>query len=159
MEKTVRKISALKWLALPLGGIMYLGCFPAFGEIAATIIGVCFGIGFWVLIARERGRLIGQTIAEEIKQAISETAAVESFVEIKRLRNGIIARVYLVGAKEQVNLIGQAINRRLQDCSFKKYIWALQLTDMPAKNMLKEMQSKLNEQLLEELLKKNRGEK
>ena len=40
----------------------------------------------------------------------------------------------------------------------KKYLWVMQLTDMPGRDDFKETQQRLNEQLLEELMRKRKGE-
>lgn len=159
MEKTVNIIGSLRWASLPLGCIMYVFSRESFGEAAASFLGALFGCAFWFLIRHEKSRLIGQTIASEIRAAISEAANVESFIEIKRLRSGIIARIYLINAKDKVTLIHRSVARRMENCSLKKYLWILQMTDMPGKNALHETQKILNEQLIDELLRKRRGEK
>ena len=158
MEKTVKVIGLLKWLALPLGYIMYFFTGDSFGETPSLLLGFAAALAFWLLIKSEQSRLIGQTIASEIKSAISEAANVESFIEIKRLRSGIIARVYLINARDKVELVHRSISRRIEACSLKKYLLIMQMTDIPGLNALRESQRLLNEQLIEEILKKRRGE-
>ena len=123
------------------------------------ILAVVAAVSFWVMMRSEQTRLIGQTIAKEIKEAISETGNVESYIEIKRLKSGIIARVYLINGRDKVSAVHRAITRRLEECTFKKYLWIMQLTDMPGKGALKETQRMLNDQLLEELMSKRKGDK
>lgn len=158
MEKTVNMISKARWLSILFGYIMFFCTQESFGRAIGMTLGIIAAAAFWFLMGSERSRLIGQTIADEIKRAIQDTARVESFIEIKKLRSGIIARVYLIDAKEKAGMIHSAINQRLQTSAFSNYIWILQLTDMPAKTMLKDVQKRLNEQLLDELLKRNRGD-
>ncbi len=131
----------------------------AFGNIISVILAVVAAVSFWVMMRSEQTRLIGQTIAKEIKEAISETGNVESYIEIKRLKSGIIARVYLINGRDKVSAVHRAITRRLEECTFKKYLWIMQLTDMPGKGALKETQRMLNDQLLEELMSKRKGDK
>ena len=147
-----------KWLCIPLGMIMYYGTVNSFGHFAACALCLAATVGFWVLMRGEQGRIIGESITKDIKEAIKEVGGVESFIEIKRLRSGILARVYLVNAKEKAIFVHRAISRKLDDCSMKKYLWVMQLTDMPGKEDFKETQQRLNEQLLEELLRKRKGE-
>ena len=142
MEKTVKVIGLLKWLALPLGYIMYFFTGDSSGEIPSLLLGFAAALAFWLLI----------------KSAISEAANVESFIEIKRLRSGIIARVYLINARDKVELVHRSISRRIEACSLKKYLLIMQMTDIPGLNALRESQRLLNEQLIEEILKKRRGE-
>lgn len=160
MEKTVRIIGWLKWLSFFFGYIMYVFTKDSFGGIAAILLSAVAAAAFWILISREKARLIGQTIAGEIRAAISEADKnVENFIEIKRLRSGIIARIYLIGAEDKVALIHRAVARRMEECALKKYLWVLQMTDMPKRSALPETRKILNEQLVDELLRRNRGDR
>lgn len=158
IEKQVKLLGMLKWLSFPLGLIMYYGTAYSFGGGVAVALTIAATVSFWVIVKNEQARLIGQTIADEIKAAISEFGNVESFVEIKKMKSGIIARVYLVNAREKAVYIHRSITRKLDGCSMKKYLWVMQLTDMPGKGAFKETQERLNEQLLDELLNKRKGE-
>lgn len=111
---------------------------------------------FWMLMVNEKSRLIGATIANEIQEAITETTEAESIIEIKRMRSGIIARVYLICSRDKAALVNRAVARRMEQCVFKKYLWVMQLTNMAGRGDLREMQRILNEQLLEELLRNHR---
>ena len=130
MEKTVRAIGICRWLGLPLGGIMFFFTYGSFGITIASVLSIM----------------------------INEAGNVESYIEIKRLKSGIIARVYLINAREKVAVVHKAIARRLERCTFKKYLWIMQLTDMPGKSALRDTQRMLNDQLLEELMRKRRGD-
>lgn len=147
-----------KWLCIPLGSIMYFGTVNSFGHYVACILCLAATVGFWMLMRGEQGRIIGESIADDIREAIKEVGDVESFIEIKRLKSGILARVYLVNAKEKAIFVHRSIARKLDECSMKKYLWVMQLTDMHGKDDFKETQQRLNEQLLEELMRKRKGE-
>lgn len=157
-ENQVKLIGYGRWLAIPLGYIMYYGTAYSFGSDIALFLGIVAMISFWVLMRGEQSRLIGQTIADVIKAAISEFGNVESLVEVKRMRSGIIARIYLVNTREKAVLIHRAITRKLDECSMKKYLWVMQLTDMPGMSAFKETRDRLDEQLIEELLNQRKGE-
>lgn len=158
MEKTIKVIGIAKWICFPLGYIMYFFTKDSFGDLMATFLAIVATVSFWALMRNEQTRLIGQSIADDIRKAISETANVESLIEIKRLKRGIIARVYLINAREKVTVIHRAIANKMEECTFKKYLWIMQLTDMPGKGALKETQKMLNDQLLDELMRKRKGE-
>ncbi len=145
----------LRWLSFPLGSIMYFFTRDSFGELIGIVLCVIAAAAFWLLVGSERSRLIGQTIVSEIRRAISETANVESYIEIKRMRSGIIARVYLINARDKAVMIHRSIARRLDDCALKEYLWIMQLTDIPGINAISETRKILNEQLIEELLRKD----
>ncbi len=159
MEKTVHVIGKLKWLSPVLGLIMYVCTAESFGQLPALVLGGIACVAFWMLMISEKSRLIGATIASEIRQAITETTEAESIIEIKRLRSGIIARVYLIGSREKAALVNRAVARRMDQCKFKKYLWVMQLTNMPGKGDLRETQRMLNEQLIEELLRNRREDR
>jgi len=158
MERQVKAIGLAKWLCIPLGFIMYDGTVNSFGNIAASILCFAATAAFWMLMKGEQGRLIGEFIADDIRDAIKEVGNVESFIEIKRLKSGILARVYLVDAREKAAFVHKSITRKLDGCAMKKYLWVMQLTDMPGRDDFKETQQRLNEQLLEELMRKRKGE-
>lgn len=156
MENFIVSMRALKWLGLPLGCIMYMLTADSFGDPAAIILGVIAGIGFSILIDTERSRLISEILVNDIKEAISESSNVEYYVEIKRIRHVLIARVYLVNAKDKVIMIHAAINRKLEDSRFRRYLWIMQMAEIPEKSAIKASEEMLNEQLLSELMKKRK---
>ncbi len=158
MEKQIKIIGITKWLSFPLGYIMYYGTVDSFGAWAAMMLTILAASAFWALMKNEQGRLIGESIANDIRDVISEFAGVESFVEIRKFRSGILARVYLVNAREKAAFIHRSITRKLDGCAMKKYLWAMQLTDMPGKGAYEETQRLLNEQLMEEMLNRHKGE-
>ena len=159
MEKKVNLLGFSKWMCLPLAFLMFFGTVKSFGTVLSTVMAVVFALSFYTIVENEQIRLIGETIAAEIKKAISETGNVDSMIEIQKLRSGIIARVYLINAKERVGLIHKAITRQLEKSKFKKYLWIMQLTDMPGRSFLNETQQMLNEQLIDELRQQRRDMK
>jgi len=158
MERQVKVIGAIRWLSIPLGAVMYLGTVNSFGQLTASVLCLLAAAVFFLLIKSEQGRIIGEFIADDIRDAIKEVDGIESFIEIKRLKSGILARVYLVNAKEKTMVVHKSIRRKLDRCSMKKYLWVMQLTDMPGRDDFEETQQRLNEQLLEEMLRRRRGE-
>lgn len=136
MEKTVKTVKAVgivKWICFPLGYLMYFCTRGSFGEVAAVLLAIFATVIFWALMRNEQRNLIGHTIATQIKEAISEISNAENFIEIKKLKSGIIARVYLINAKDQVAVVHKAISAKMEKSVFKKYLWVMQLTDMPSK--------------------------
>lgn len=159
MEKKVKRLGALKWMSFLLGFIMYSFTINSFGYLISSLCTIIATVSFWNIVRNEQTRIIGRTIADEIKKAISETGNVDNLIEIKRSKSGIIARVYLINAKERAQLIHRAIASHMDSCSFKRYIWVMQLTDMPGRSSFSETQKILNEQLVDELTKKRKQEK
>lgn len=159
MEKKVKRLGMLKWMSFLLGFIMYSFTIHSFGYLLSSLCTVIATVSFWNIVRNEQTRLIGRKIADEIKIAISETGNVDNMIEIKRSKSGIIARVYLINAKEKAQIIHRAIANRMDGCSFKRYIWVMQLTDMPGRSAFDETQKILNEQLVDELMKKRKQDK
>ncbi len=135
---------------------MFALILDSFGTFISSLFSAMAIVAFWNIVKNEQTRLIGQTIADEIKKAISEAGNIDNMIEIKRMKSGIIARVYLINARERAQIVHRSIANRMEHCTFKKYLWIMQLTDMPGKGALRETQKILNEQLLEELSKKRR---
>lgn len=124
----------------------------SFGNIIAIILGVIAMVVFWALMRREETRLIGQNIAIAIRNAIKATADVENFIEIKRVKSGIIARVYLINAKDSVAAVQKAVKRAIDASKMKKYLWVMQLTDIASRDELAQTQKILNDQLYDQLV-------
>lgn len=99
-EKLIKYINIIKMFSFVFGYIMFFVASNSFGDVAGVILGVVATVGFWWIIRNEQTRLIGESIASEIKMAISEEGNIDNFIEIKRLKKGLIARVYLVNARE-----------------------------------------------------------
>jgi hypothetical protein len=139
---------------------MYFCTTASFGHFAATILAVFATVAFWFLMRNEQSRLIKQELTDEIRAAILEAGDIESFIEVKRIKQGIIARIYLINAREKAVMAQRSVARKLENCEFKKYLWVMQMTDMPGMGALRETQQMLNEQLLKELTaRKFRNEK
>lgn len=156
MENFIISMRILRWLGLPLGCIMYLLTVDSFGEAAAIILGVLAGVAFGLLIDSERSRLISEILVKDIKDAIAESFNVEHYVEIKRIRHVLIARIYLVNAKDKVVMIHASINRKLEDSRFRRYLWIMQMAEIPEKSAIKASEEMLDEQLLRELMKRRK---
>lgn len=159
MEKTVKIIGALKWFCFLPGLVMYACTEGSFGYTVAAVLGGIAAGSFWMLMVNEKSRIIGAEIASEIRAAITETTEAESIIEIKRMRSGIIARVYLICSKEKAVMVTRAVARRMEQCEFRQYLWVMQMTNMAGRGDLREMQHILNEQLLEELLRNHREDR
>ena len=151
MEKTIKTIGIGKWLCFPLGYVMYYFTSSSFGYVISIILSLIATVAFWFLMRREETRLIGHDIAMSIRDAINETANVENFIEIKRMKSGIIARVYLINAKESAAAIQKAIKKKIDASKMKKYLWVMQMTDIGSRDELAQTQKILNDQLLDQL--------
>lgn len=152
MDKAYKVIGILKWACFLLGAVMWYFTRDSFGSIIAICLGVAATVSFWLLMRREETRLIGQNIAMSIREAINETAQIESFIEIKKMKGGIIARVYLINAREMAATVQRAIKNKIDGSIFKKYILVMQMTDMASKDDLASTQRFLNDQLLRQLV-------
>ena len=154
MNRRYNRIRINRWLCIPLGLIMFYFTSESFGMIVGMLLGIAAMVSFWMLMNRELARIIGESIITEIKDAILEIGKLDSVIEIKKIRSGLIARVYLINGREKVAAVHRSIDAKLNQSRFKNYIWAMQLTDIPGRGALAETRNLLNEQLLDELLKK-----
>ena len=152
INKAYKVIFILKCTCFLLGAVMWYFTRDSFGSIIAICLGVAATVSFWLLMRKEETRLIGQNIAMSIREAINETAQIESFIEIKKMKGGIIARVYLINAREMAATVQRAIKNKIDGSIFKKYILVMQMTDMASKDDLASTQRFLNDQLLRQLV-------
>lgn len=151
MEKNCRMLKRLSYLALPMGLLMFVLTKDSFGISVSMILGCIATIAFRSIVLRELSRIVTTELVKTIEDAIKETADVKNIVEIQKINGGLIARIYLVNAAEKTALIHNAIRRKIENCSLKKYLLAMQLTNLKAPGAIGEAREALNKQLIEEL--------
>ena len=154
MDKKIKLYGILKWLCFIPGTVMYVFTINSFGYLLSALCTIIATVAFYNIMDKEQTRRIGLSIAGEIKKAIAETGNVDNLIEIKKVKSGIIARVYLINARERAQIIQKAITKHLNSSDFKRYLWIMQLTDMPGKSALQDRQKLLNDELIAELTKK-----
>ncbi len=151
MEKNCRLLKRLRILAVPMGLLMFVFTREGFGFGVALVLGLIATIAFDVIVKRELSRIVSEALVKTIENAIKETCDVQNIVEIQRISGGLIARVYLVNAAEKTAMINQAIKKSIDNCSLKKYLWAMQLMNMSGPGSVNEARKVLNKQLIEQL--------
>jgi hypothetical protein len=157
MERRILTLRYGKWLGILLACIMFAGTAGAFPLSVSAAISAVFGAGFWILVKREEVRQIGRDLAVSIKEAVEESWSGEHFIEIKRIRRGMIARIYLIGPRERMENVQRAVGARLQENVFRDYLWVMQMTSMKSREDLKTARKILNRQLIHSLVEQ--GEK
>ena len=154
MERRIQILRWVKWGGVILGWIMYWFT-RSFGYVIGIPFGVAATVVFWVLIREEETRTIGKSIAQVMDRAIRSVSEVRHMIEIKRIKPGIIARVFLIGAGPDTEKIRGTVRKELEESGLKRYIWAFQLTDMENTAQLAENQKRLNDQLIEHIKSKS----
>ncbi len=152
MEKRILTLKIGKWLGVLIGFIMYIGTSSAFTGPVSAALGAAFGIAFWVLLKKEEIRQIGHEIALTIREAVRDSWDGEHFIEIKRIRRGMIARVYLIGSRERLERVRKAVGARLSEDTYADQVWIMQMTNLKSRNDLKAARDVLNRQLVNSIL-------
>ena len=141
-----------KWLGVPLGVLMYIRTVDSFGSIVAVILSLIAAVSFWLIVKGEENHIVSREIVNEIQLTISEIYKTNNFIEIKRFRHGIIARIYLINAKEKLSHIQAAVSRNIENSKFGRHILAMQMTDISGIEELPKAQKILNDELINALL-------
>ena len=152
MEKRILTLRYGKWLGILMGCIMYAVTSSVFTISVSAALAVVFGVSFWILLKREEIRQIGQNIAESIREAVQETWTGEQLIEIKRIRRGIIARVYLIGQKSRMERVQQAVSEKMSENPFRNYLWVMQMTQLKSREEVRKARDVLNRQLVQSIL-------
>lgn len=158
-DKWIKVLNIGKWAAFLFGIIMYMGTRGSFGETLATFLAIIATVAFFSIARNEETRQIGKNIAEVIEDAISRVDMIQSVIEIKRIKKGLIARVYFINARDKSKLLHMAISKGLERCKYSRYIWMMQMTNMNSVDDLKTTQRALNDQLIDALLKEQERRK
>ena len=149
MEKRILTLRYGKWLGILMGCIMYAVTSSVFTISVSAALAVVFGVSFWILLKREEIRQIGQNIAESIREAVQETWTGEQLIEIKRIRRGMIARVYLIGQKSRMERVQQAVSEKMSENPFRNYLWVMQMTQLKSREEVRKARDVLNRQLVQ----------
>jgi adenosylmethionine-8-amino-7-oxononanoate aminotransferase len=152
MEKRILTLRYGKWLGILMGCIMYAVTSSVFTISVSAALAVVFGVSFWILLKREEIRQIGQNIAESIREAVQETWTGEQLIEIKRIRRGMIARVYLIGQKSRMERVQQAVSEKMSENPFRNYLWVMQMTQLKSREEVRKARDVLNRQLVQSIL-------
>ena len=152
MEKRILTLRYGKWLGILMGCIMYAVTSSVFTISVSAALAVVFGVSFWILLKREETRQIGQNIAESIREAVQETWTGEQLIEIKRIRRGMIARVYLIGQKSRMERVQQAVSEKMSENPFRNYLWVMQMTQLKSREEVRKARDVLNRQLVQSIL-------
>ena len=152
MEKRILTLRYGKWLGILMGCIMYAVTSSVFTISVSAALAVVFGVSFWILLKREEIRQIGQNIAESIREAVQETWTGEQLIEIKRIRRGMIARVYLIGQKSRMERVQQAVSEKMSENPFRNYLWVMQMTQLKSREEVRKARDVLNRQLVQSIM-------
>ena len=118
-------------------------------EKTRKLIGILKWLCF--IMRTEQNSLMGREIVSVIRDSISGVAQMEYMVEIKKIRSGAIARVYLINAEEYMAKVKNGISAGLERSGLSGKVYALQLTNMRSRSELPAFQKLLNEQLIRQL--------
>ena len=135
-----------------MGCIMYSVTSSVFTISVSAALAVVFSVSFWILLKREEIRQIVQNIAESIREAVQETWTGEQLIEIKRIRRGMIARVYLIGQKSRMERVQQAVSEKMSENPFRNYLWVMQMTQLKSREEVRKARDVLNRQLVQSIL-------
>lgn len=159
MECKIRTISLGKWFGIIPAVLVYYGTEGLISPPAAIALGLIFGVTFWLMLKHEEIRLIGTDIAEVIKEAVTESWSGDHLIEIKRVRSGLIARIYLIGPSERLENVKNAIGEHLSGNRFRKHLWVMQMTSLKSRNDIEGAQKALNRQLMDSIMEQARKRK
>lgn len=154
----IRSLKAVRWFSLLFGSAMYVFTEDAFGRVPAAFLGIFFGLWYWVICQNEKGREIRLGIAREIQRAIEEYGHIDNMVEIRRIRYGLVARIYLIDSKGKKECVQLAIRKHLEASSLKKYVWAMQLMDISSQYEFRAAEKSMDQELLEAVKKQRNRE-
>ena len=157
MNYDYRKLNPLKWMSIPLGLIMMGSVKDIIGIPAGLCCSIIAALVFYVMVNREQTRQAGLEFQSLVQAAKKKVGEIQSYVEVRKVRHGIIARVYIVGAKEQSSrLYGELVNG-VEKSIIRDDIIAMQVADIKESASIGVARSRLNRQLMDEIRKN--GEK
>ncbi len=160
MRDDMKFFRNLKWLCFVPGLLMYVGTEYSFGSRMASILAITATGSFWFLVRSAEGDRLGRMIALTVRKAITLNGEVDHIIEIRKLRIGYLARIYLLNAGERFAAINDAVNSHIKTEGLSDSICAIQIVDMRDTKEMPTLRKKLNKQLFSHLMKMHdRGKK
>jgi hypothetical protein len=155
MNNAVRWLSILKWGGFVLGAIMYLVVHDVVGEFWSVTMATAATVSFWMIVRKEETRQFERSIAQVIHQAIREYNGARTVVEVRRIRTGAVARVYVEGDEEVMsrllNGMKQAVSQALKRAGVSQRVWVLQMTTIGTEADISRKREVLNRQMINDL--------
>lgn len=151
MEKTIRFLRILRWFVPVPGVFLCWWTLPAFGRVPAVLMGIIASVWLWIILRDGVSMLIGQGIVREIGRTIRRYGNVDHLIEIRRIRSGVIARVYLIGQSASIEPVRRSLTECLDHSGLREYLWVMQVTQMRSRSDLKKTRMLLNRELLDAL--------
>ncbi|MCQ2550800.1 MAG: hypothetical protein MJ146_01225 [Clostridia bacterium] len=155
LERQQKILSVVRFLAFPLGWIMYIATEKPFGETVAIILSVVAAVGFWLIVMRGRDRSFYDVLAENISKSVKEVGEIDHSVEMRPLAGGLVLRIYLVNPGDRIEIYNKAIYRTLSQLNITSRSWIVQIAAVPSQSHIEDARMTLDEELLKEM-EKNR---
>ncbi|SFU55497.1 hypothetical protein SAMN05216508_1123 [Eubacterium pyruvativorans] len=114
-------------------------------------MGIIASVWLWIILRDGVSMLIGQGIVREIGRTIRRYGNVDHLIEIRRIRSGVIARVYLIGQSASIEPVRRSLTECLDHSGLREYLWVMQVTQMRSRSDLKKTRMLLNRELLDAL--------
>ncbi len=130
LTKQVKKLKYARLLAIPVGALMFFCTKNFVGNNLAIILGFVFGAVFFFILEKGRLRVVGEVLIDEIRKAIDEVRHRENIIEIKKTPVGMITRVYIINAQDDLSLYKVAIANKVRVKDLEKYLAVLQFSNI-----------------------------
>lgn len=152
MRDDMKLFGNLKWLCFVPGLLMYVGTEYSFGGRMASVLAVTATISFWLLVRSAEGNRLSRMIAKTVRDAITLNGEIDHIIEIRKLRIGYLARIYLLNAGERFRTVNDTINAHIREDGLEEKVCAIQIVDMRDAKEMPELQKRLNKQLFRHLM-------
>lgn len=157
MEKEKRKIKILesaRWFSFVPGLIIYIATNGVFADWISIVLVLGFMFGFSAICNAEKKRIVWENIVSDMRAALDSVGQTEALFEVKKIKIGMVVRVYLIRAKHRSAICSKAIIESISDGWYRRYICATQIVDINKKEEMKDAQFMLDEDLVEDMRKK-----
>lgn len=152
-------LNILRFMAFPLGWIMYFATINGFGELIASVLCGVAAMAFWLIVSKGKDRLLYDALAAKVHEAIKEIGPLDSQIEMKTFTGGLIVRIFLLRPGERIKVYTQAIYRKLSNWDIAKKSWIVQISNVESYGDIERTRTILDEELMEEIKKSRNQQK
>ena len=151
IPKQVKKLKYMRLLAIPIAALMFFCTMNFVGANFAIVLGAIAGAAFFFILERGRTSVVGEALIEQVRVGIDEVRHIENIVELKKMPEGMLVRVYLIQGDGRTDNYESAIRKNFYLNNLESFVWKIQITNLGDVDEFDERRKLLDEDIINNL--------
>lgn len=151
--KEQKILNIVRFLAFPLGWLMYYFTAEPFGETVAIILSVIACTGFWVIVLKGQEKGLYDMVAYTLRSELIKVGEPDYALEMKSIGGGLILRFFFINPGEMITRYNKVIYKTLSNLNLSGKSWIVQIATVASEGQIERMRDTLDQELLAEVEK------